>query len=134
MSTEIINTSGKVGIDVMMKFGQKELNEKGMPEDWKTSVMMPIYMGKGYMTNCRAYRGVKILEHAKKIVEKVLEKRIRVLVEVDDMQFGFMPGRGTTDALFILRSMQKEYREKDKKIVHVFRRFKKDLLIEFQKE
>ena len=68
-----------------------------------------------------------------KIVEKVLEKRIRVLVEVDNMQFGFMPGRGTTDALFILRSMQKVYREKDKKIVHVFCRFKKGLLIEFQR-
>ena len=38
-----------------------------------------------------------------KIVEKVLEMRIRSLVEVDEVQFGFMPGRGTTDALFIVR-------------------------------
>ena len=35
------------------------------------------------------------------------------------MQFGFMPGKGTTDALFILRRMQEEFRGK-KKAVHVF--------------
>ena len=37
-------------------------------------------------------------------------------MEVDDIQFGFMPGRGTTDALFIVRRMQEEYREKNKKL------------------
>ena len=35
------------------------------------------------------------------------------------MQFGFMPGEGTTDALFVEQRMQEEYRDK-KKIVHVF--------------
>ena len=34
-----------------------------MSEDWKKSVMVPIYKGKGDVTNCRAYRGVKSLEH-----------------------------------------------------------------------
>ena len=42
-------------------------------------------------------RGVKLLEHAMKIIERELKKRIRELVKVDDMQFGFMPGKGTTD-------------------------------------
>ena len=59
-----------------------------------------------------------------KIFERVLKKRIRALVEVDDMQFGFMPGRGTTDAFFIVRRMQDEYREKHKKFVYVFHRFR----------
>ena len=42
---------------------------------------------------------------------KIVE-RVRALVEVDDMQFDFMPGRGTTNALFIVRRMQEEYRVK----------------------
>ena len=36
-------------------------------------------------------------------VERVLEYRIRGLVMIDDTQFGFMPGKDTTHALFILR-------------------------------
>ena len=90
---EIINASGKVGIDVMIKFCQRVLDGKEMPQDWKTSVMVPINKRKRDVTNCRAYRGVKLLEHGMKIVEKILEKRIRALVEVDNMQFCFMPGR-----------------------------------------
>ena len=45
------------------------------------------------------------------IVERVLEKRIRGLVTIDDMRFGVMPGKGRTQALFILRRMQEEFRE-----------------------
>ena len=36
------------------------------------------------------------------------------------MQFGFMPGRGTTDALFVVRRMQEEYRDKKKKLYMCF--------------
>ena len=49
-----------------------------------------------------------------KIVEKVLQRRMRRMVKVDEMQFGFMPGKGTIDAVFILRSLQEEYLNKDK--------------------
>ena len=52
--------------------------------------------------------------------EGVLEKRIREFVKVDDMQFGFMPGKGTTDALFILRKMQEEFRGREKKLYMCF--------------
>ena len=74
-----------------------------MPEDWKTIIVVPIYKGKEDVMDFGAYRGVKLQKHGMKIVEKVLEMRIRSLVEVDEVQFGFMPGRGTTDALFIVR-------------------------------
>ena len=62
---EMINASGKVGIDMMMKLYQKVLDRKGMSEDLKTSVMVPIYKEKD-VTNCGAYRGVKLLEHRMK--------------------------------------------------------------------
>ena len=63
-----------------------------------------------------ANRGVKLLEHAKKIVEEVLERRMRHIGKVDEMKFGFMPGKGTIDAAFILRRLQEEYLEKEKKL------------------
>ena len=36
------------------------------------------------------------------------------------MQFGFMPERRTTDALFVVQRMQKEYRDKKKKLYMCF--------------
>mgnify|MGYP001795019073 FL=1 len=36
------------------------------------------------------------------------------MVKVDEMQFGFMPGKGTVDAMFILRRLQEEYLDKEK--------------------
>ena len=41
-----------------------------------------------------------------KIVERVLENRIKGLVMIHEMQIGFMPGKGTTHELFTLRRMQ----------------------------
>ena len=67
---------------------------KGTPEKWKTSVVV----GKGDVMDCGAYRGVKLMEHAMKIVERVLENRIRGLVTIDDMQFDFTPRKGTIHA------------------------------------
>ena len=70
--------------------------------------------------SCGSYRGVKLLEYAMKIVERVLERRIRTLVNLNEMQFGFMPGKGTVDAIFVVRRMQEEYQKKDKKLYLCF--------------
>ena len=39
---------------------------------------------------------------------------------IDDMQFGFMPGKDTTHTLFILRRMREEFRGKEKKLYMCF--------------
>ena len=39
------------------------------------------------------------MDQVQKAVERVLEKQIRSEIYIDDMQFGFMHGRGTTDAI-----------------------------------
>ena len=63
-------------VGVLEKLCQRVMDGKDMPEEWKTSVVVPIFKGKGNVMDCGAYRGVKLLEPAMKIVEKVLEKRI----------------------------------------------------------
>ena len=45
---------------------------------------------------------------------------MRRMVKVDEMQFGFMPGIGTIDAVFILRRLQEEYLDKEKKLYMCF--------------
>ena len=63
-----------------------------------------------------SYRGIKLLEHVMKVVERIFEHKIRQQVEIDDMQFGFMKGKRTTDAIFIVSQMQENFRVKGKKL------------------
>jgi len=48
------------------------------------------------------------------------EHRIQQQIEVDDMQFGFMKGKGTTDAIFTVRQTQEKFRVKGKKLYFGF--------------
>ena len=113
----MIVASGKIGIGVMVELCQGVLDGRGIPDEWALSIVVPIFKGKGDAMSCR---GVKLLQHAMKIVEKVLERRLRHMVKVDDMQFGFMPGKGTIDAVFILRRLQEEYLDREKKLYMCF--------------
>ena len=117
---EMIAVSGEIGVHVMVELCQSVLNGRGMPDEWVLSVVVPVSNGKRDAMSCGAYREVKLLEHAMKIVEKVLERRMRRMVKVDEMQFGFMPGKGTIDAVFILRRLQEEYLDKEKKLYMCF--------------
>jgi len=65
---------------------------------------------------CGSCRGIKLLEHAMKVVERIFEHRIWQQIEVDDMQFGFMKGKETTDAIFSVRQMQENFTVKGKKL------------------
>jgi len=86
------------------------VKEGCIPEDWKSSMVLPVYKGKGDPLEFGSYRGSKLLEHAMKVVEINFENRIRQQINIDDIQFGFMKGKGTTDAIFIVRQMQEKFR------------------------
>ena len=120
ISVGMIVASGEIGMKVMMEMCQRILDGREMPDEWKTSVIVPIFKGKGDAVSCGSYAGVKLLEYAIKIVERVLERQIRTLVNLNEMQFGFMPGNGTADAIFVVRRMQEEYQKKDKKLYMCF--------------
>ena len=79
-----------------------------------------IYKGKGDPMERGSYRGIKLLEHAMKVVERIFEHRIWQQIEIDDMQFGFMKGKGTTDAIFMARQIQETFRVKGKKLYFGF--------------
>ena len=55
-----------------------------------------------------------------KVLQTVVENRVRGSVDLSDMQFGFRPGRGTMDAIFIVRQMQGKYLAKKKELWMAF--------------
>ncbi|MBJ5565719.1 reverse transcriptase family protein, partial [Salmonella enterica subsp. enterica serovar London] len=118
--TEMLKASQEVGVQWLTDLSNRIIDEGSFPVDWERSVIIPVYKGKGDPLECGSYRAVKLLEHAMKVVERVLEQRIRNQVRVDEMQFGFMPGKGTTDAIFLVRQLQEKYHGKGKKLYYAF--------------
>ncbi len=67
--------------------------------------MIPLYKNKGDIQSCNNYRGIKLLSHTMKIWERVVERRLRKIVSISENQFGFMPGRSTTEAIHLVRRL-----------------------------
>jgi len=91
------------------------VKEGFITEDWKSSVVLAIFKGKGNSVECGSYRGIKLLEDAMEVVGRIFQHRIWQQIRTDDMQCGFMKGKGNTDNIFIVRQMQK-FRAKGKKL------------------
>ena len=47
VSVEMIIASGEIGVKVIMELCQRVLDGRGMPDEWKTSVIVPIFKGNG---------------------------------------------------------------------------------------
>jgi len=58
-----------------------------------------------------------------KVVERIFEQRIRQQIYID-MHCGFMKGKGTTDAFFIVRQMQEKFSAKGKSSLFWFYGFR----------
>ena len=56
------------------------------------------------------------MSHTIKIWEKVVEARLRQEVDICEQQYGFMPRKSTTDAIFALRMLMEKYREGQKEL------------------
>ena len=46
--------------------------------------------------------------------------RLTQFVSIDDSQFGFVPGRGTTDAIFVEKAAAREVSSSQQETLHVF--------------
>ena len=56
------------------------------------------------------YRGITQLSHVMKVLERILEGRIRKCVEIkmNEEQQGFRKGRGMMDEMFVLRQLMEK--------------------------
>jgi len=74
---EMIQTTGDIGTQWILDLCNGIVKKDCFPEDWKSSVVLPIYKGKGDPVECGSYREIKLLEHAMKVVERIFEDRTR---------------------------------------------------------
>ena len=82
--------------------------------------MLSVYKGKGDVLDCGSHRGIKLIDHVMKVLERLVKRKVKSKGTLDSMQFGFTSGKGTTDAIFIVRQMQEKYLAKKKELWMAF--------------
>ena len=60
------------------------------------------------------------MNHTIKVWERIIEARLRDGVEINKQQYGFMPGKKITDAMFPLRMLMEKYKEHQRELHCVF--------------
>ena len=108
---EVWKSLGEDGVDMLLDLLQNIFEQEKMPEEWRDSMIVPIFKEKGDIQDCGNYRGIKMISHTMNIWERVKDRRLREETTIGEEQFGFMPGRGTTYAIFAARQVIEKYRE-----------------------
>ena len=113
---EMIRAAGDMGASMIPDLAAAIIRDCKVPSDWEQSFIVCLYKGKVDALDRGYYHGLKLTEQVMKV-----DGLIRQVVSIDDSQFGFVPGRGTTDAIFVIRQLQEMYLAANKTL-HGFRR------------
>ena len=74
----------------------------------------------GSRSRIQIFKSVESKSSTMKIWEKITEVRLRDRVKISKQQYGFMPGKGTTDAMFALRMLMEKYSKGQRELHCVF--------------
>ncbi|KAK3567735.1 hypothetical protein QTP86_024053, partial [Hemibagrus guttatus] len=117
---EVWKCLGEAAVEFLASLFNRVLESERMPEEWRRSVLVRIFKNKGDVQSCSNYRGIKLMSHTMKLWERVVEARLRKVVEICEQQYGFMPRKSTTDAIFALRILMEKYRDGQRELHCVF--------------
>ena len=108
-------------VKVLHSICQQIWKTQQWPQDWKTSVFIPVPK-KGNVKECSNYCTIALISHASKVMPQILQARLQQYMnhELPDSQAGFRKGRGMRDQIANIRWIIKKVREFQKNIYFCF--------------
>ncbi|KAK3549709.1 hypothetical protein QTP86_007157 [Hemibagrus guttatus] len=79
---EVWKYLGEAAVEFLTSLFNRVLESERMPEEWRRSVLVPIFKNKGDVQSCSNYRGIKLMSHTMKLWERVVEASLRKVVEI----------------------------------------------------
>ena len=99
------------------------------PATLTEAMLVPIFKGKGDVEAMDSYRGIALVTLLSKLYASLLATRLSSALEANGLrsnaQFGFRPGRGTTEAAFVLQATVDKHVGEGKRVYAAFVDFAK---------
>ena len=94
MRAEMVDVAGEIGARWTKRLLNTCMKQCKVPEDWRTGLNVPIWKRKGDAQDPGKYRGITLLSHIMKLLERILDKRLRERVEreLGEEQLGIRKG------------------------------------------
>ena len=107
MRLEMLEMAGEVGVKWTGRLLNVYMHEGRIPKVSRMGLIVPIRMRKGNVHDPGKYRGIALLRQVLKLLERVLDARIRRRVEGDfgEEQQVFRKGRGPVDGMYVMGQM-----------------------------
>ena len=102
---EMIRAASDMGTSMICDLAAAIIRHGKVLSDSEQSFIVCHYKRKGDALEKGNYHGLKLIEEVMKVLERIVDGLIRQLVSIDNSRFGFIPGRGTTDAIFVVRQL-----------------------------
>ena len=93
---ELFQTLKDDAVKVLHSIYQHIWKTQQWPQDWKSSVFIPIPK-KGNVKECSNYHTIALISHSSKVMLKILQARLQQYMnhKLSDVQAGFIKGRGS---------------------------------------
>ena len=115
ISAEALKAGGETVVECMKIIIDNILKTGDWPHDWTISeiVTMPKVVDT---QECNKHRTLILISHGSKILLDIIRQSIAHYVnpEIAEHQFGFISGKGTTDAMLVLRNLTEKSDRKSK--------------------
>ena len=104
--TEMLIALEDLGIKKLEAIMNKMYNTGKIPLSLSRSIFIALPKKPG-ATECELHRTISLMSHITKLMIKILMHRMRrnIKAEISDVQCIFMDGKGTTNAIFIIRNI-----------------------------
>ena len=106
---EMLKDAGEERVGLVRKLVEAVFSSGMIPVDCEESFIQNLYKGKGVTLDHGNYRGLKLADKVMKLLEQVLNSPNCQMLNMDEMQFTFVPGRSTTDAISTVGQQQEIY-------------------------
>ncbi|VDP10891.1 unnamed protein product [Heligmosomoides polygyrus] len=82
MPVEAWKVLGDCGVNWLTQFFNRVTIEGKIPDDWRDSIIVPIFKQKGDASECSNYQGIKLISHTMKIYKRLVDSRLREMVTI----------------------------------------------------